>query len=79
MLTTLDGSDDNKIQPQGLTIPVIVPHETYLTTYNDAIKISHERFPVVIQKITCVRQQSGKVTVDHLKDPMGPNSLSEVN
>jgi hypothetical protein len=25
MLMTLDGSDDDKIRPQGLTIPVVVP------------------------------------------------------
>ena len=35
MLMTLDGSDDDKIRPQGLTIPVVVPQGADLTADDD--------------------------------------------
>ena len=35
MLMTLDGSEDDKSQPQGLTVPVVVPQGADLTADDD--------------------------------------------
>lgn len=35
MLMTLDGSDDDKIKPQGLTIPFVVPEGVDLSSNNE--------------------------------------------
>jgi DDE superfamily endonuclease len=36
MLMTLDGTDDDKIRPQGLTIPVVIPQGADLTADDDS-------------------------------------------
>ena len=43
MLITLDGSDDGKIQPWGLTVPVFVPQGADLTTVEDDLKQIHHQ------------------------------------
>jgi hypothetical protein len=45
MLMTLDGSDDDKIGPQGLTSPVVIPQGADLTADDDDFtRISDEGF-----------------------------------